>query len=223
MQNVSHGNDQLRAPARDAKAPARWASSRPPPEPLSVPVFDSHTHLDLTVQEARSARCGGRRIRSSALLDAAAKAGVDRLVQVGVDVASSRWGADLAARQPARARRGRAAPERGAAGWPTWTRRCARLRRSPRLPQVRGIGETGLDHYRTESGFQEETFRRHIDIAKRYGKTLVIHDRDAHAEVLRVLAPRVHPPGGPSLLLGGRRLSPPSVCGGAISSASRAR
>jgi TatD DNase family protein len=57
-------------------------------------------------------------------------------------------------------------------------------------PRVRGIGETGLDHYRTgEDGraAQEHSFRAHIAIAKRYGKTLVIHDRDAHADILRVL------------------------------------
>ncbi len=56
---------------------------------------------------------------------------------------------------------------------------------------MRGIGETGLDHFRTESpdwALQEESFRRHIDMAKRHGKTLVIHDRDAHADVLAVLA-----------------------------------
>ncbi|HEX5540728.1 MAG TPA: TatD family hydrolase, partial [Micromonospora sp.] len=56
--------------------------------------------------------------------------------------------------------------------------------------RVRGIGETGLDFFRTgEDGraAQEASFRAHIAIAKRYGKPLVIHDRDAHAEVLRVL------------------------------------
>jgi TatD DNase family protein len=55
---------------------------------------------------------------------------------------------------------------------------------------VRAIGETGLDHYRTgEDGRaeQEASFRRHIDLAKRMGKALVIHDRDAHEDVLRVL------------------------------------
>ena len=57
-------------------------------------------------------------------------------------------------------------------------------------PRVRGVGETGLDHFRTgEDGraVQEHSFRAHIAIAKRYGKPLVIHDRDAHADVLRVL------------------------------------
>lgn len=53
------------------------------------------------------------------------------------------------------------------------------------------MGETGLDHFRTGDdgrAVQEESFRRHIDLAKRLDKTLVIHDRDAHADVLRVLA-----------------------------------
>jgi TatD DNase family protein len=62
--------------------------------------------------------------------------------------------------------------------WPPRTRRCAH------------VGETGLDTFRTgEEGrdAQEESFRRHVDIAKRLDKTLVIHDRDAHADVLRVL------------------------------------
>jgi TatD DNase family protein len=58
-------------------------------------------------------------------------------------------------------------------------------------PKVVAIGETGLDHFRTgEDGWraQEESFRRHIAIAKDSGKALVIHDRDAHDEVLLVLA-----------------------------------
>ena len=52
------------------------------------------------------------------------------------------------------------------------------------------MGETGLDTFRTgEEGraVQEESFRRHIDLAKRLDKTLVIHDRDAHDDVLRVV------------------------------------
>jgi TatD DNase family protein len=57
--------------------------------------------------------------------------------------------------------------------------------------RVRGIGETGLDRYRTreESGWivQEQSFRAHIDLARRLGRALVIHDRDAHDDVIRVL------------------------------------
>ena len=89
--------------------------------------------------------------------------------------------------------------------------------------RVRGVGETGMDFFRTGDegrAAQEESFRAHIAIAKRYGKALVIHDRDAHADVLRVLddegapdtvvlhcfsgdadfAARVRPPGLPAQL-----------------------
>jgi TatD DNase family protein len=56
-------------------------------------------------------------------------------------------------------------------------------------PRVVAVGETGLDYYwdRTEPAAQQEHFRRHIDLAKRIGKPLMIHDRDAHADVLRIL------------------------------------
>ena len=56
-------------------------------------------------------------------------------------------------------------------------------------PRVVAIGETGLDYYwdRTSPALQEEHFRRHIDLAKRTRLPLMIHDRDAHADVLRVL------------------------------------
>ena len=53
------------------------------------------------------------------------------------------------------------------------------------------IGETGLDYFRTGSegvAAQQDSFRWHIDLAKRTGKTLQIHDRDAHEDVLRILA-----------------------------------
>ena len=58
------------------------------------------------------------------------------------------------------------------------------------LPHVRAVGETGLDYYRdwADQGDQQRSFRAHIDIAKRTGKALVIHDRDAHDDVLRILA-----------------------------------
>lgn len=66
----------------------------------------------------------------------------------------------------------------------------AEIDRLAALPQVKGVGETGLDYFRTGpegKAAQERSFRAHIEIAKRHGKALVIHDRDAHADVLRVL------------------------------------
>jgi TatD DNase family protein len=187
-----------------ASARARRAGEFPaPPEPLAVAVVDSHTHLDITVTEGT-----GRDVDD--LIDAAAGAGVDRLVQVGVDVPSSRWGVDLAAASRAvvatvgvhpneaprlaRARNAaRRSPAARAEDIAAATGLDEALREIEALAaheRVRGVGETGLDTYRTgEDGraAQEASFRAHLAIAKRYGKPLVIHDRDAHAEVLRVL------------------------------------
>src|SRR5918998_978499 len=86
--------------SRRQRAARRAGEFPPPPEPLAVPVFDSHTHLDITVDEA-GVPGGVAGDPVDGLIAAAAAVGVDRLVQVGVDVASSRWGADLAARHPA--------------------------------------------------------------------------------------------------------------------------
>ncbi|MCU7726780.1 TatD family hydrolase [Actinoplanes sp. KI2] len=158
------------------------------PEPLSVPVFDSHTHLDLTIQEA-GVPGDGSGDPIDALIDAAAKTGIDRLVQVGVDVASSRWGAELAARNAAILAAVAIHPNEA----PILSDLDEALREIEALagqPRVRGVGETGLDTFRTgEDGrhAQEESFRAHIAIAKRHGKALIIHDRDAHRDVLRVL------------------------------------
>jgi TatD DNase family protein len=161
----------------------RRAGEFPPrPDPLAVPVFDSHTHLDITVQEAGAASVDG-------LITAAAKVGVDRLLQVGVDVESSRWSAELAARQPSVLAAVALHPNEA----PRLSDLDEALRSIEALaahPRVRGIGETGLDTYRTGDdgrAAQEASFAAHIGIAKRYGKALIIHDRDAHQRVLEIL------------------------------------
>ena len=179
--------------SRKARAARRAGELPPAPEPLAVPVFDSHTHLDITVHEAgvpAGAGPGGDAGDPvEALIDAAAKSGVDRLLQVGVDVESSRWGAELAARHPSVLATVALHPNEA----PRLSDLDEALREIEALaaqPRVRGIGETGLDTFRTgEDGraAQEASFRAHIAIAKRYAKPLIIHDRDAHADVLRVL------------------------------------
>ncbi len=153
----------------------------PAPEPLAVPVLDSHTHLDIV---------GGD---PAAAISAARAVGVDRLVQVGVDVESSRWSARLAAEQPAVlaavALHPNEAPLLDKAGELDEALRV--IERLAGEERVRAVGETGLDSYRTGDegrAAQERSFRAHIAIAKATGKALVIHDRDAHADVLRVLA-----------------------------------
>jgi TatD DNase family protein len=175
--------------SRKARAARRAGEFPPAPEPLAVPVFDSHTHLDITVQEAGVPGDTGAGDPVEALITAAAKAGVDRLVQVGVDVASSRWGADLAARHPSVLATVALHPNEA----PRLSDLDAALREIETLaaePRVRGLGETGLDTFRTGDdgrAAQELSFRAHIAIAKRYAKPLIIHDREAHADVLRVL------------------------------------
>ncbi|GAA0542881.1 TatD family hydrolase [Paractinoplanes ferrugineus] len=176
-------------PSQSRKDRARRRGEFPAaPEPLSVPLFDSHTHLDLTIQEAGVPGEGsGEPVE--ALIDAAAKSGIDRLVQVGVDVPSSRWGADLAARNEAVLAAVAIHPNEA----PLLSDLDEALREIEALaaqPRVRGIGETGLDTFRTGDdgrAAQEASFRAHIAIAKRYGKALIIHDREAHSDVLRVL------------------------------------
>ncbi|MFC4020705.1 TatD family hydrolase [Micromonospora sp. GCM10011542] len=169
---------------------ARRAGEFPPaPEPLPRPVLDSHTHLDITVSEAGVPGGGSADDPIATAIALATGVGVDRLVQVGVDVASSRWGADTADRH--------SAVLATVALHPNEAPRLADLDEALReiealaaRDRVRGVGETGMDFFRTGDegrAAQEESFRAHIAIAKRYGKALVIHDREAHADVLRVL------------------------------------
>ncbi len=180
--------------SRKARAARRAGEFPPAPEPLAVPVFDSHTHLDITVHEAGvpgGSGPGGAGTDDpvQALIDAAAKSGVDRLLQVGVDVASSVWGAALAERNPSVLAAVALHPNEA----PRLTDLDEALREIEALaaqPRVRGLGETGLDTFRTGDegrAAQELSFRAHIAIAKRYAKPLIIHDREAHADVLRVL------------------------------------
>jgi TatD DNase family protein len=129
------------------------------------------------------------------LLADARAAGVVRVVTVGYDLESSRWAARCAAEHDdvyaavAIHPNETAAVVRGAAGGRSEAV-LAEISALARLPQVRAIGETGLDYYRdwADPGLQREWFRAHIRLAKQAGKALVIHDRDAHADVLRILA-----------------------------------
>ncbi|NYH44862.1 TatD DNase family protein [Micromonospora jinlongensis] len=175
--------------SRRERAARRAGEFPPAPEPLPRPVLDSHTHLDITVSEAGVPGGGPSDDPVGTAIALATKVGVDRLVQVGVDVASSRWGADTADRYPAVLATVALHPNEA----PRLADLDEALRQIESLAardRVRGIGETGMDFFRTGDegrAAQEESFRAHIAIAKRYGKALVIHDRDAHADVLRIL------------------------------------
>jgi TatD DNase family protein len=180
--------------SRSTSARANRRGEPPPsPEPLPFPAIDSHTHLDIVVGERPAHGAGDEGWPDDAAVDAeieaAAAVGVPRLVQVGVDVPSSRWSAALAARHPNVLAAVAVHPNEAGAGAADEAA-LAEIDRLAAQPRVRAVGETGLDRYRTGPegwAVQEASFRAHIDIAKRHGVALVIHDRDAHQEILDVL------------------------------------
>jgi TatD DNase family protein len=122
-------------------------------------------------------------------LAAAAAAGISRMVTVGCDVPSSEWSASCAAANPsvyaAVALHPNEVPAQESA--PGILRLIEDLAAQPK---VVAVGETGLDYYwdSRPPQLQQWWFRQHIAIAKRTGRALMIHDRDAHADVLRILA-----------------------------------
>jgi TatD DNase family protein len=155
----------------------------PSPEPLPHPVVDNHCHLDI-------ARGDEPPVPVDEALTAAAAVGVPRIVQIGCDLPGARWAVEAAATHDALVA--------GVALHPNEAPRLADLdvamaeieALAGAHDKVRAVGETGLDTFRTGPegmAVQVESFRRHVDLAKRLDKTLVIHDRDAHEQVLEVL------------------------------------
>lgn len=173
---------------RPYRAPGSDGSGRhgypPAPEPLPVPVMDNHTHLDFPSDDVR--------VEIAAALDAAEAVGVCGAVQVGCDLESSRFTVRAVDLDPrllgAVALHPNDAPGYAVRG--ELEDALAEIEELAAHPRVRAIGETGLDFFRTEGEglvHQRYSFRRHIDIAKRLDRTLQIHDRDAHNDVVKVL------------------------------------
>jgi TatD DNase family protein len=166
-----------------------WPSA---PEPLPGAVIDSHTHLDVHDRSLH----GDVAPDPQELLRWAAEVGVPKVVQIGCDVESAEWSVAFAREHSSVAvgvaihpndaarigvRQGRSALEAA------WTR-IAELAADD---VVKAVGETGLDYFRTPESegqaIQHESFRWHIELAKELDKTLVIHDRDSHDDVISVL------------------------------------
>ncbi|MEP6463965.1 MAG: TatD family hydrolase [Frankiaceae bacterium] len=153
----------------------RDESPPPAPEPLSTDVFDSHCHLDLMGVEPAEA------------LAAAQAVGVRRLITVGIDVDSSRWCAEVAEAYDDIFAAVAIHPNEA---YGSSDEALAAIADLAGRPEVRAVGETGLDYYRTTAtpAQQQASFRAHIAIAKQTDTALVIHDREAHDDVLRILA-----------------------------------
>jgi TatD DNase family protein len=160
---------------------------RPPaplPAPLGTQTVDSHAHLELVFDGAHPDDP-----RFAGLLAECASVGIDRIVQVGYSAEQSRWCAEFADNWP-RTLAAVALHPNEAPVVEDLEKELAVIESLAARSRVRAIGETGLDFFRTPPELQEKqkySFRRHIDIAKRYKKALVIHDRDAHREVLDLL------------------------------------
>ena len=160
--------------------PARDQYGRPPaadPEPLPASAFDAHCHLDLVLGPVEN------------VLARAAAAGITRVVTVGTDLPSCYTAVTTAAdHDPVYAAVAIHPNETAKAG--DRGQVLQELAGLAALPEVRAVGETGLDYYWDDAprDVQQDWFRAHIDLAKQVGKPLMIHDRDAHEDILRILA-----------------------------------
>ena len=155
----------------------------PLPEPLNVNCVDAHAHLEIVTNTAPDAPEIGK------VLADAKSVGIDRIVQVGYSAEQSEWGVKLAEHWPNVLATVALHPNE-APVVADLEADLAIIEKLASQPRVRAIGETGLDFYRTEPALQERqkySFRRHIELAKRVDKALVIHDRDAHRAVLDLL------------------------------------
>lgn len=162
----------------------RSARDKPPaPEPLA-PLIDAHTHLDA---------CGAENAADvTAILDRAGAVGVQAVVTIADDLDAARWAVQAADWDPRVYAAVALHPTRANALDDAAKAELAELAAQPR---VVAVGETGMDMYWpgrldgcADPAEQRDGFAWHIDLAKRTGKPLMIHNRDADAEVLDVLA-----------------------------------
>ena len=167
--------------AREAGDGPPAPASVPPPEPLPADALDSHCHLEMIEHPA-----------TAEVLAAARAAGITRVVTIGTDLDSSHWAAECAYGQAGVYAAVVIHPNETVAAASSPAQRdevLAQITELALLERVRAVGETGLDYYRdyASPAVQREWFRAHIAIAKRAGKALVIHDREAHEDVLAIL------------------------------------
>ncbi|MDR3659094.1 MAG: TatD family hydrolase [Mycobacterium sp.] len=164
---------------------------KPPlPEPLA-PLVDAHTHLDA---------CGATDAESiGEILDRAESVGVRNVVTIADDLDAARWAVQAAHADPRVYAAVALHPTRAGALDDDARRTLETLAADPR---VVAIGETGIDMYWpgrldgcADEATQREAFAWHIDLAKRTGKPLMIHNRDGDAEVLDVLRAEGAPTG----------------------------
>lgn len=154
----------------------------PAPEPLPG-LVDAHTHLDA---------CGATDAASiKQILDRAQAVGVEKVVTIADDLDAAEWAVGAAHTDPRVYAAVALHPTRAGALDDEAKRTLETLATDPR---VVAVGETGIDMYWpgrldgcADEATQREAFAWHIDLAKRVGKPLMIHNRDGDAEVLDML------------------------------------
>jgi len=156
----------------------------PLPEPLPAPTVDTHAHMEIITDTAPDSP------EVAEVIAEAKSVNVNRIMQVGYSAEQSAWCVAAAEKWntsvlAAVALHPNEAPvvENLEADW-------AVIAKLAQHPRVRAIGETGLDYFRTPPELrarQQESFKWHIELAKKTSKALVIHDRDSHDDVLSVL------------------------------------
>lgn len=169
------------------KAPAFASAFPAAPEPLEVAIYDNHSHLDFVFDEELGAMPWNEN------LDIAQSVGIRGVVQVGVTLESSKWSAELATKD-VRVLAAVALHPNEAPLYENLENLNSAINEIEALatqPRVRAIGETGLDFFRTEGensiALQQHSFEEHIRIAKENDIALMIHDRDAHDDVVATL------------------------------------
>jgi TatD DNase family protein len=157
----------------------------PLPEPLPVPTVDAHAHLEIVTDAAFDSK------EVADVIAEAKSVNVDRIVQVGYSAEQSRWCVNAAEKWNTSVLAAVALHPNEAPVVEDLDADLNIIEQLAQHPRVRAIGETGLDYFRTPTELrarQQESFKWHIDLAKRMNKALVIHDRDSHDDVLSVLS-----------------------------------
>ena len=166
----------------DGSKPAHYPDL---PEPLELGTYDNHTHLEIADGETP--------MSVSDHLAAMRQVGMLGAVQVGVTLDSSIWSAEVAKSEPMLLAAVALHPNEA----PLYKTRAelddaiSKIAELAKLPRVRSIGETGLDFFRTQGQealeAQAHSFEQHIEIAKQNDIALMIHDREAHENVVATL------------------------------------
>jgi len=156
----------------------------PLPEPLPAPTVDAHAHMEIITDTAPDSP------EVAQVIAEAKSVNVDRIMQVGYSAEQSAWCVAAAEKWNTSVLASVALHPNEAPVVENLEANWAVIAKLAEHPRVRAIGETGLDYFRTPPELrarQQESFKWHIELAKKTKKALVIHDRDSHDDVLSVL------------------------------------